>query len=177
MIFIFVFENFPNSFSWGPSFGPFWSAKYLNWGGESCEIRILPCLTQETYTLKNLENQLLLFLPCWKPSLPDCTLYRVIFFFFFVIISKGKVFRANRKNPYIFNYWWAGVSNYVYSKTLVITKIYIFILYFTLVLLLIMRSQPASTEWTITSTAAFSYCWSYTEHSDVWLRYVAYTWY
>ena len=99
------------------------------------------------------------------------------FFFFFVIISKGKVFRANRKNPYIFNYWWAGVSNYVYSKTLVITKIYIFILYFTLVLLLIMRSQPASTEWTITSTAAFSYCWSYTEHSDVWLRYVAYTWY
>ena len=97
--------------------------------------------------------------------------------FFFLIISKGKVLRADRKNPYIFNYWWAGVSNYVYSKTLVITKIYIFILYFTLVLLLIMRSQPASTEWTITSTAAFSHCWSYTEHSDVWLRYVSYPWY
>ena len=88
MIFIFVFENFPNSFSWGPSFGPFWSAKYLNWGGESCEIRILPCLTQETYTLKNLENQLLLFLPCWKPSLPDCTLYGGIFFFFLWLSQK-----------------------------------------------------------------------------------------
>ena len=24
-----------NSFSWGPSFGPFWSVKYLNFGGEN----------------------------------------------------------------------------------------------------------------------------------------------
>ena len=28
--FIFVFENGQNSFSCGPPFGPFWSAKYLN---------------------------------------------------------------------------------------------------------------------------------------------------
>ena len=62
------------------------------------------------------------------------------------------------------------VSNY--STILVITKIYIFfLLYFTLVLLLIMRSQPASIAWTVISTAAFSHCWSYTEHSHLlWIR-------
>ena len=62
---------------------------------------------------------------------------------FFLIISKGKIFRADQKrNPYIVNYWRADVSNY--STVLVITKIFIFLLYFTVVLLLIMRSQPAS---------------------------------
>ena len=53
------------------------------------------------------------------------------------------VLEAIEKNPYIVNYWWAGVSNYVYSTIFVITKIYIFLLYITLVLLLIMWSQPA----------------------------------
>ena len=42
VIFIFVFENCQNSFSWGPPFGSFWSAKYQNFGGESCEIRMFP---------------------------------------------------------------------------------------------------------------------------------------
>ena len=47
-----------------------------------------------------------------------------------------------------------------------------FLLYFTSVLLLIMWSQSASIAWTVTSTAAFYHCWSYTEHSDIWIRYV-----
>ena len=49
VIFIFVFENCQNSFSMGPPFGPFWSAKYLDFGGESTEIRILSCSIQETH--------------------------------------------------------------------------------------------------------------------------------
>ena len=59
-----------------------------------------------------------------------------------------------------------------YSTILVITKIYVFfLLYFTSVLLLIMQSQPASIAWTVTSTAGFYHCWSYTEHSHLlWIR-------
>ena len=65
------------------------------------------------------------------------------------------------KSPYIVNYLGAGVRNYVCSITLVITEIYIFpLLYFTSVLLLIMRSQPSLIAWTVTSTAAFYLCWS-----------------
>ena len=48
MIFIFVFENCQNSFSWDHLFGQFWSAKYLNFGSRSCEIRILSGLIQES---------------------------------------------------------------------------------------------------------------------------------
>ena len=36
----------------GFSFGSFWSAKYLNFGSESCENRILSRLIQETYTMR-----------------------------------------------------------------------------------------------------------------------------
>ena len=50
LIFIFVFEKCQNSFSMGPSFGPFWSAKYPDFRGESYEIKILSHLIQETYT-------------------------------------------------------------------------------------------------------------------------------
>ena len=46
----------------GSPFGPFWFAKYLNFGGESCEIRIQSQSIQETYTLWNMKNQVLLFL-------------------------------------------------------------------------------------------------------------------
>ena len=45
--FIFVFDKCQNSFSWGTPFGPCWSAKYLNFGGESCKIRILSRSIQE----------------------------------------------------------------------------------------------------------------------------------
>ena len=82
-----------------------------------------------------------------------------------------------KKNLYIVNYWWAGVGNYVYNTILVITKIYIFLLYFTSVLLLIMRSQPVSIVWSVTSTATFYHCWSYTDHSDLWIWCVVYIWY
>ena len=44
-------------------------------------------------------------------------------------------------------------------------KTYTFLpLSFTSVLLSIMRSQPASIAWTVTSIASFCHCWSYTEH-------------
>ena len=55
-MFIFVFENCQNSFSRDPSVAPLWSAKYLNFGGESCEIRILPCSVQETYTSRKVKK-------------------------------------------------------------------------------------------------------------------------
>ena len=38
----------------GFSFGSFWSAKYLNFGSESCENRILSRLIQETYTMRKI---------------------------------------------------------------------------------------------------------------------------
>ena len=50
----------------GPPFGLFWSPKYLNFGGESCEIRILSRSIQETYTLGKVKNQVLLFLSSYK---------------------------------------------------------------------------------------------------------------
>ena len=79
MIFIFVFEKCQNSFSWGPPFGPFWSAKYLNFGGESCEIRILSRSIQETYTLRKVKNQVLLFLSSSELNLSDFMVYFCLF--------------------------------------------------------------------------------------------------
>ena len=91
--------------------------------------------------------------------------------------QKERILESIEKNSYIVNYWWAGVSNYVYNTILVITKIYISLLYFTSVLLWIMLSQPASNAWTVTSTAAFYHCWSYTDHSDLRIWCVVYIWY
>ena len=71
MIFIFVFENYQNSFSWGPRFGPFWSAKYVNFEDGSCEIRLLSRSIQETYTLKLASTvfcQIFIFSPNDSPS-------------------------------------------------------------------------------------------------------------
>ena len=70
-----------------------------------------------------------------------------------------------------------SVDCYVYSTILVITKSYIFLLYFTSVLLFIMRSQPDLIVWTVTSTVEFYHCWSYTEHFVIWIRYLVYIWY
>ena len=55
----------------GSSFRPFWHAKYLNYECVSCEIRILSRLIQETYSLRKVKNQVLLFLSSWKPDLSD----------------------------------------------------------------------------------------------------------
>ena len=75
LIFIFVFEKCQNSFSWGPPFVPFWSAKYLNFGAESCEIKILSNLIQEISTLRKIKNQVLLFQSGWEPNLSDLMVY------------------------------------------------------------------------------------------------------
>ena len=71
LIFIFVFEKCQISFSMGPLFGLFWSAKYLNFGGESCEIKILSHPIQETYTLRKVKSQVSLFHSSWQPNLSD----------------------------------------------------------------------------------------------------------
>ena len=74
-IFIFIFEKCQNLFSWSPPFGPFWSVKCLNIGGESCEIRILSHPIQEIYILRKVKNQVLLFQSSWEPNLPDLMVY------------------------------------------------------------------------------------------------------
>ena len=73
VIFIFAFESCQNSFSWGllDPIGLFQSAKYLNFEGESCEIRTLSRCIQETYILKILEKQVLLFLSSLESNLSD----------------------------------------------------------------------------------------------------------
>ena len=69
----------------------------------------------------------------------------------------GKIFWLSQTERYleliekiscIVNYWLAGVSNYACNPTLVITKICMFSVYVTSVLLLKMRSQPGS-AWTV----------------------------
>ena len=80
VIFIFVFEKCQNSFSWpSPPFGPFWSVKYLNFGSESYEISILSRSIQETYTLRKVKNQVLLFQSTWEPNLSDLMVYNKAF--------------------------------------------------------------------------------------------------
>ena len=97
----------------------------------------------------------------------------------FRLCQKERFLEPIGKSPYIANYLWAGVNSIIaYSIILVITKIYIFSLrYFASVLLFIMWRQPSSIAWTVTSTAAFYHCSSYMEHSDLWIRCVAYIWY
>ena len=64
-------------------------------------------------------------------------------------------------------------QHYVYRTILVITKTYIILLLsFTSILLFIMRSQSASIAGTVTSTASFCYCWSYMDHSVLWIECV-----
>ena len=94
----------------------------------------------------------------------------------FWLSQKERFLEPIEKSPCIVSYLWAGVSSYVYSIILVIIKIYIFPLYSTSVLLL-KQSQPSSTAWAVTSTAAFCHCWGYTKHSDLWIRFVVYVWY
>ena len=51
-LFLHLFENCQNSFSWGPPFGPFWSATYLNFGSENCVIRILSRFDSRSILIK-----------------------------------------------------------------------------------------------------------------------------
>ena len=83
----------------------------------------------------------------------------------------------NRLPIHLSNYWGVDISNYVYNSNSMITKIYIFLLHFASVSLLIMRMQPALIAWTVTSTATFYHCLSYTDHSVLWIRCVVCIWY
>ena len=60
-IFIFVFENCQNSFSWGPPFVHSGLQNNLNFGGVSCETRILSRWIQETYTLRKIKTRFYFF--------------------------------------------------------------------------------------------------------------------
>ena len=62
-----------------PPFGPFWSVKYLNFGSQSYEISILSRSIQETYTLRKVKNQVLLFQSTWEPNLSDLMVYNKAF--------------------------------------------------------------------------------------------------
>ena len=98
-------------------------------------------------------------------------------FFFDYLKRKSFYSRLKKKYLFRFNCWWADISSYIYSTSLVITKMHIFILlYFNSVLLLIMRSQPASMSWSLIFEATFYHCWSFTEHSVLWIRCVVYIW-
>ena len=63
----------------GSFFRPFWSAKYLNFGGVSWKIRILFRLIQETYTLRKVKNQVLIFYSSWEPNLSDVMVHFCLF--------------------------------------------------------------------------------------------------
>ena len=67
----FEFENFQDSFSWGPSFGPFWSAKKLDFGGETCEIRILAYLIYIKIHIKESKKPGFSFLSSWEKNVSD----------------------------------------------------------------------------------------------------------
>ena len=75
----FCFWKLPKFIFMGSSFRSFSCAKYLNFGGVSCEIRILSRSIQETYTLRKVKNQVLLFLSRWEPNLSDLMVYFCLF--------------------------------------------------------------------------------------------------
>ena len=75
----FCIWKMPKFIFMGSCFCLFWSAKYLNFGGVSCEIRNLPHSVQETYTLRKVEKQVLLYLSSWKPNLLDLLVYFCLF--------------------------------------------------------------------------------------------------
>ena len=81
----FCIWKLPKFIFMGSSFRPFWSAKYLNFGGVSCEIRILSRSIQETYTLRKVKNQVLLFLLSWEPNLPNVMIYFCLFQMLFCV--------------------------------------------------------------------------------------------
>ena len=57
----FCIWKLPKFIFMGSSFRPLWSAKYLNFGGVSCETRILSRWIQETYTLRKIKTRFYFF--------------------------------------------------------------------------------------------------------------------
>ena len=75
----FCIWKLPKFIFMGSPYRTFWSAKYLNFRGVSCEIRILSRSIQETYTLRKVKSQVLLFLSSWEPNLSDLMVYFRLF--------------------------------------------------------------------------------------------------
>ena len=94
---------------------------------------------------------------------------------FFWLSQKEKFLEPIENNPYF-----VLITSEPVSATISIALFWWsrrFIYFFLILLqLLIMQSQPALIAWTGTS-AAFYHCWSYTEHSVLWIRCVVYIWY
>ena len=92
------------------------------------------------------------------------------------MIEAGSLTYPRDRLPiHLSNYWWAGISNFLYSTIGDHWNLYISS-FFTSVLSLIMRSQPASIAWTGTSTAAYYHCWSYMEHSVLYIFGINIVW-
>ena len=75
----FCIWKLPKFVFMGSSFRSFWSSKFLNFGGVSCKIRILSRSIRETYTLRKVKSQVLLFLSSWEPNLFDLMVYFCLF--------------------------------------------------------------------------------------------------
>ena len=73
----FCIGKFSKIIFMGGTFGPFWCAKNMNFGGESFEIRVLSCSIQEIYKLRKVKNQVLFFLSSWAPNLSDLMVYHI----------------------------------------------------------------------------------------------------
>ena len=89
----FCIWKLPKFIFMGSSFRPFWSAKYLNFGGVSCEIRIFSCSIQKTYTLTKVKKQVFFFFSSWEPNLSDLMVYFRLFQNAILHSIEGKVFK------------------------------------------------------------------------------------
>ena len=101
----------------GSSFRPFWSAKYLDFGGVSCEIRILSHSVQETYTLRKVKNQVLLFLLRWELNLSNLMVYFCLFQNAILLRIEGKVLKFK---PTLVRMQFSLVATFFLSLSLVI---------------------------------------------------------
>ena len=96
---------------------------------------------------------------------------------FFWLSQKEKFLEPIENNPFFVSITGEPVSATISRALFWWSQRFIYFFFFILLQLLIMRSQPASVAWTVTSAAAFYHCWSYTEHSVLWIRCVVYIWY
>ena len=88
----------------GTPFGPFWSVKCLNFGGESCQIRIFSCSIQEIYILRKVKNQVLLFQSSREPNLSDL-IYIYIYYIYFKGFQTKKTLFGNLWSITTLFYW------------------------------------------------------------------------
>ena len=96
---------------------------------------------------------------------------------FFWLSQKETFLEPIENNPFFVSITVEPVSATISRALFWWSQRFTYFFFFILLQLLIMRSQPASVAWTVTSAAAFYHCWSYTEHSVLWIRCVVYIWY